>query len=425
MVPVSKGKISYTLQAFNIIPLLFLGIAVLLLGTQWFTRTMYDEVEVELDNVAHNVVTLFEVAYPGDYRLEGETAYRLFKGDQDITNEYALIDRVKEDTDLEVTLFYYDTRILTTIRDTEGKRIVGTGAPSAVIQNVLKEGESHFYNNAYINDTEYFAYYIPLRNSKENVVGMMFVGKPSSKINQAIRRSVYPLAIADLLVMMITAVCVFLYTKDFASILLKIHLFLSDVSTGNLNAELDSAVLRRNDELGDIGRSAIMMQRSLRTMVEQDALTKLFNRRSGDRKLRLVIEKSTRQQTPFCVAIGDIDFFKRVNDTYGHDCGDVILKQIAGKLNSHIYRYGFVARWGGEEFLLVFDHTDMENSLRILEELSEDIRNMEYKYEEHVIQVTMTFGLVSGDTTDIRQLIRQADEKLYLGKSLGRNRIIS
>lgn len=425
MVPVSKGKISYTLQAFNIIPLLFLGIAVLLLGTQWFTRTMYDEVEVELDNVAHNVVTLFEVAYPGDYRLEGEIAYRLFKGDQDITNEYALIDRVKEDTDLEVTLFYYDTRILTTIRDTAGKRIVGTGAPSAVIQNVLKEGESHFYNNAYINDTEYFAYYIPLHNSNEDVVGMMFVGKPSSKINQAIRRSVYPLAIADLLVMIITAVCVFLYTKDFASILLKIHLFLSDVSTGNLNAELDSAVLRRNDELGDIGRSAIMMQRSLRTMVEQDTLTKLFNRRSGDRKLRLVIEKSAKNQTPFCVAIGDIDFFKRVNDTYGHDCGDVILKQIAGKLTSHIYRYGFAARWGGEEFLLVFDHTDMENSLRILEELLEDIRNMEYKYEEHVIQVTMTFGLVSGDTTDIRQLIRQADEKLYLGKSMGRNRIIS
>lgn len=421
----NTGKISYTLQAFNIIPLLFLGLVSTFLASQWFTKTMYDEVQVELDNIAHNVVALFEVAYPGDYHLEGDTAYRLYKGEYDITSDYTLLDRVKSDTGVEITLFYQDTRILTTLINEEGNRIIGSGAPKQVIKDVFHTGQSHFYTNTLINYISYFAYYMPLYNSDGTIAGMLFVGKPRDQVNQAVQASIYPLLAANIIIMLIATLCVYHYLRNFSSVLLKIHRFLSDISTGNLNAELDSSVLKRNDELGDIGRSALTMQRSLRNMVERDALTELYNRRSGGRRLRQVAAKASTQRVPFCLAIGDIDFFKKVNDTYGHDCGDVVLKNIADTLRTHMFHIGFAARWGGEEFLLVFEHMELDQAHESLDTLMNAIRSLETSYVDRKIKVTMTFGLVAGSSDDIRDLTRRADEKLYEGKASGRNQIVS
>ena len=420
-----RKKITYVLQTINIVPLIIFGFAIMVIGTHWFTQTMYTEIENELRYVAKNFEHLLDTAYPGDYHLEGKTAYQLFKGSANITGDYSIIDKVKEDTGLDLTLFYQDTRILTTIYNKNGVRIIGSGAPDIVINNVLATGEEHFYHKAFVNSQGYYAYYMPLSNSDGTVVGMIFVGKPSEDVEKSIQTSVYPLIYADIFAMLLISVCTLLYTKSIISALIKIRSFLSEVSEGNLNTELDKSVLRRADELGDIGRSALAMQRSLRTMVETDTLTELYNRRSGDRKLKQVIRKSQNTGTDFCVCIADIDFFKRVNDTYGHDCGDFVLKTIADKLKEHMRAYGFVARWGGEEFLIVFDHTNLDDSINILGNILDDIRNTEIEYDAQLIHVTMTFGITAGETDDIKQLIRLADEKLYAGKSMGRNRIIS
>ena len=85
---------------------------------------------------------------------------------------------------------------------------------------------------------------------------------------------------------------------------------------------------------------------------------------------------------------------------------------------------GTAARWGGEEFLLIFEGKNEEESLRILESIMDDIRSMESEYDEHKVKVTMTFGLTHGNTEDVTTLLRSADEKLYEGKTTGRNRII-
>lgn len=91
-----------------------------------------------------SATTLLNAAYPGDYRLEGDVAYLLYKGDVDITREYSLFDQFKEDTGLDITLFYQDTRVLTTLYNAQGDRIVGSGAPDVVIRDVLNTGEDHF-----------------------------------------------------------------------------------------------------------------------------------------------------------------------------------------------------------------------------------------------------------------------------------------
>lgn len=420
----NKGKIGQVLQMINIIPLLAFCAITVLLSYQWFSRAMHSEVRRELQYVARNINTLMETAYPGDYRLEGENALKLYKGETEITNAHQLVDRIKSDTDLEITLFYQDTRILTTLYNKSGARIIGTGAPETVIEDVLKGGEDRFYSNVLINGSNYFSYYMPIHNSDGTAVGMLFVGKPTADVDAAVQQSLYPLILTTICTTIAISLFLFFYTRKLTAALHYIRNFLSDVATGNLSAELDSAVAGRGDEFGDIGRSAVAMQRSLRTMVDQDSLTELYNRRCADRKLKQVIQKHEAQGTPFCLAIGDIDFFKKVNDTYGHDCGDMVLKNVSAKLKSHLYSNGFVARWGGEEFLLVFERTETEDAYKLLEQLLNDIRAMENIYENHTIQVTMTFGLTAGDTTDIVQLLRQADNRLYYGKTHGRNQIV-
>ena len=418
-----KGKIVYVLLAISIIPLLLFGVVILIVGNYWFTKTMNAEIENELSGIASNVITMFDLAAPGDYHLDGETALQLFKGDKEITNDYSLIDHMKENTD--ITLFYEDTRILTTIRNNNKERIVGTGAPQKVISEVFQTGESHFYNKVVVNGSSYFAYYSPLYNSDGSVVGMIFVGKPSEHVDAAIQRSIYPLVVADVVAMAIISIFLFLYMRNIASSLMQLDNFLADVAVGNLNAKLPHNITDRNDELGDIGRLALSMQASLRNIIEKDPLTQLLNRRSADRKLNQIIQKCQKTQNTFCLAIGDIDFFKKVNDTYGHNCGDVILKNVAYTIREHMHSNGFAARWGGEEFLLVFDHSDLPEATSSLEHLLENIRALDNQYEEQTIKVTMTFGIVAGTTTDIKELVRQADNKLYEGKESGRNRIIS
>lgn len=89
-----------------------------------------------------------------------------------------------------------------------------------------------------------------------------------------------------------------------------------------------------------------------------------------------------------------------------------------------MFHNGFAARWGGEEFLLVFDSMNIEQAHESLEELLDKIRALETHYGEQTIQVTMTFGLTAGDSPDYAQLLRAADEKLYEGKASGRNKIV-
>lgn len=419
-----KGKISQVLLAINIIPMLFFSIAIMLLCSYWFTGAMYEEVEQEMKSVACGMELLLETAYPGDYTLVGEGSYQLYKGEHDITRNYSLLDQLKAETNMEITLFYQDTRILTTICGPDNTRIVGSGAPEQVVEEVLHGNEPKFYDSALINGASYFSYYMPIHNSDGSTVGMLFVGKPSQEVNDSIQGSIYPLVIANLLAIAVTAFLLFCYTRKIVNALLHVRSFLADVATGNLVATLDPAITSRNDEFGDIGRSAVAMQTSLRTLVEQDSLTGLYNRRSANRRLKQIIEKYKTQQSPFCLAIGDIDFFKKVNDTYGHDCGDAVLKNVADTLHRHMRTCGFVARWGGEEFLLVFDRMELEQAHARLEVLLHDIRAMDNKYDDHVIKVTMTFGLTAGDTADLQQLLRLADEKLYVGKTSGRNCII-
>ncbi len=419
-----KGKISYILQTISIIPMLVLGVVILLVGYHWFTEAMYEEVESSLQGAAASAMTLMDTAYPGDYRLEREDPYQIYKGEYNLTGDYTLVDQVKADTGLEMTVGFQELRVLSTIEAASGGRIVGTKVSENVREEVLEADEAHFYTNAIVNGQEYFAYYAPIHNGDNSVAGFLFVGKPTARVEDAVQASLMPLLLAMLITCMVMAAAIFWYTRGIVGVLLKIRDFLSETSRGNMEAEIDRSVLKRNDELGEMGQSILTTQRALRVMVEQDTLTELYNRTFANRRLKQVMAASAQSGLPFALAIGDIDFFKRINDTYGHDCGDIALKAVADTLKQHMMDCGFVARWGGEEFLLVYKTMDGRAAKEHLDKLLEDIRNLRIPYKNNTVTLTMTFGLADGEQTDMKELLCKADGSLYEGKTSGRDCIV-
>lgn len=155
-------------------------------------------------------------------------------------------------------------------------------------------------------------------------------------------------------------------------------------------------------------------------LANYDELTNLRNRRS------ILTEWKKLQRTDYCVVMGDIDDFKKVNDTYGHEQGDEVLKLVAACLSESASAIDYVSRWGGEEFLMII-FGDISCALEVTNKVQQKLKEAELKVGEQKLIVTMTFGISEcSERLDgiIDELIRQADQRLYLGKRSGKNCII-
>ncbi len=171
-----------------------------------------------------------------------------------------------------------------------------------------------------------------------------------------------------------------------------------------------------------IEKKLIETNKKLLRQAGTDPLTQLMNRM---RMLEYASEQLERASGRMSVAIGDIDHFKQFNDTYGHECGDLVLKTLSSLFLETMQPYGAAARWGGEEFLFLFKDCDGEEAYQALQKLREEIKNTQMIYDGMSLQVTMTFGLSEIDVSrPMDQSIREADKLLYEGKAGGRDRIV-
>ena len=161
----------------------------------------------------------------------------------------------------------------------------------------------------------------------------------------------------------------------------------------------------------------------LKKEASTDQLTGLNNRRKAREYLTRL--KKEEVSTAVSVAMGDIDFFKKVNDTYGHDAGDEVLKFVAKTMVDNCRTTAFISRWGGEEFLLIFPDCNGDQAFIILERLRNKIQKETIVVGDNKIKITMTFGLTEYNYSKDEELaIKEADEKLYIGKSNGRNQMV-
>lgn len=162
----------------------------------------------------------------------------------------------------------------------------------------------------------------------------------------------------------------------------------------------------------------------LKAQADTDALTGLYNRRRIMEYMNDLANVKGEKEN-FCLCICDIDFFKRVNDKYGHDMGDEVLKEVAQIFKKHMNGVGLASRWGGEEFMLLFYNCNGDNAYIQLEEISSEIKRHMFYAGDQAFNITMTYGLVEYDYNNGSDVtIKEADEKLYLGKERGRDRIV-
>jgi len=156
----------------------------------------------------------------------------------------------------------------------------------------------------------------------------------------------------------------------------------------------------------------------------EDSLTKLSNRRY----LEAIIESKIREfrtvNIPFGIAFFDIDDFKKVNDTYGHEIGDEVLKIIAKTTQVNLRNNDFIARWGGEEFVIVFSSLDRSGISIVSEKVRHLIETSEIRSDESNIHVSVSIGsTISIETDTVESIVKRADELMYISKINGKNRV--
>ena len=178
-------------------------------------------------------------------------------------------------------------------------------------------------------------------------------------------------------------------------------------------------------EYGYIKNRLVSENSKLDNYATYDPLTNLLNRRSADEKLNQLFDAHYHDEDAFSVIMCDIDKFKLVNDTYGHDAGDYVLKEVAWILKDTVRDEDIVSRWGGEEFLIIVNN-NKANAAILAERIRAQVEAHTYKYQNLELRVTITLGVSSFHAnSDINALIKSADQKLYRGKENGRNQVVA
>jgi diguanylate cyclase (GGDEF)-like protein len=187
--------------------------------------------------------------------------------------------------------------------------------------------------------------------------------------------------------------------------------------------EKESMIYRlKNVELAEANKKLSEAYRKLERSSGTDTLTKISNRRDFNDKIASEIIRFKRSSKPFSVILSDIDDFKNVNDEHGHDCGDFVLLNIAQTIKIAIRDQDTVARWGGEEFIMLLPETNIEGARKLAENIRNEIATSIFRFNNINLNITMTFGVAEfSEPEDIKKCIKRADIALYKGKDKGKN----
>ncbi len=411
-----KNSIKKKLLTLILLPILVLGAMIVLFGMLLLNRSYAASIRDELASMTNVLTDCLNLTVRGDYSYEDNM---LLKGDLNITDS-TMLYRVKESSEIDTSIFWKDTRILTTLEDEYGVSAVGTKADPEVVEAVLERGENFYSEKLDINGVAYVGYYTPLENSDHTIVGMVFAGKNKELVYEKVFQTLAWFAVFSVIAVAIAILITSIFSNRMILDINLINQFLRTISEGNLTVELDERIKARNDELGTIGKYAATVRSDLKKMIETDPLTTLYNRRSCNNRL-IALEKKEEE---FSLVMCDIDHFKAINDTYGHAAGDYVLVTISKMIKENIKGCGFACRWGGEEFLLIY-RLDGGETMEKVKRLQADIRAYEFQYEDKTLKITMTFGVETEEQSEpYEERIKKADDYLYSGKNNGRDQIV-
>jgi diguanylate cyclase (GGDEF)-like protein len=184
----------------------------------------------------------------------------------------------------------------------------------------------------------------------------------------------------------------------------------------------------RGAELAKRNREAALLREKLREQAMHDELTGLYNRHYVQEWFGLELRRAQRHGRPIAAILLDVDHFKRFNDTFGHEAGDRVLREVAGVLRRFARQSDVTSRYGGEEFLVLLPECPFDAGLRKAEQLREEVAKLKLEYNNKPLgAVTVSLGVAAfpDHAKESEELLRRADEALYLAKQTGRNRVVA
>jgi len=188
------------------------------------------------------------------------------------------------------------------------------------------------------------------------------------------------------------------------------------------------ARIHAGERIIELQDSLIRAQEKLQELATHDPLTGLLNRRASFDSLLHELNRGCRTGNPVCVVMADLDHFKRVNDTHGHQAGDEVLCEVARRMQSSLRQYDTLGRFGGEEFLLVLPGCKLEDGVKLAERICYLIGSEPVKVKNKPIEVSISLGVAVANSpvpAELEALLGSADAALYRAKGAGRNRVES
>lgn len=256
-------KMQSKMLAMSLFPLIILGLTTIIFGNARIKEVVTENIENGLRSSAVAVRDTIDYADEGELHVEDGI---LYKGEFDVTNATDIADHVKTASDMDITVFYGDTRYMTSVVNDQGERAIGTTAQEEIVDKVIKGNQEYFSDDVNVNGVSYFGYYIPVTENGQ-VVGMIFSGMPQADAKTEINRIISLIAgIMILFVFLFTGTTI-VVVKSMAKGLVKGTAALEQVATGKLNVELSSKFADRKDEIGQISRAVGKLKIELTSVI--------------------------------------------------------------------------------------------------------------------------------------------------------------
>lgn len=263
-----KMKLRGKLVCIILFPVLLLGIAVMQLSKMTISNVLVDKLDTSLSATAVSVNNTLTYAGEGNYEIND--AGELVKGDFNLSKNAGFADRIKEESGVEVSIFYGDKRYVTTITDEGGNRVVGETVSGEIAERVLGNGEHYFVEQTEVAGKQYLAYCIPLYNGGSTVpVGMVIAAIGHEHVDEGGKTISYNISTIILGVLIFATVAGFLIVSNMTRALNKGIVALEELSEGNLNVEVAEKMLKRPDEIGNIGRAIAKLKEDLSVIVTE------------------------------------------------------------------------------------------------------------------------------------------------------------
>lgn len=262
-----KGfKLTTKLLLLMNLPIFAVAIIAVLISAYKQQRLAESMTKQEMHSAASSILQVYNSETDGDYSYS-DGSFR--KGITPLTGNYTIIDNIKQETGIDVTIAYNNTRVLTTIKDDTGNRVIGSEVDSRVM-DAIQSGKNFVARKVKVGNLFYTGYYIPLRQSSDNtIVGTVFCGRPRAEVIDEIKLSIITTLAGVIIVLLIAMVLCAIAMRRIIAVIKKTVGNLDKVAMGSLNFQIDTRILSRNDEIGDMGRSLHEMMSAFRSIIRQ------------------------------------------------------------------------------------------------------------------------------------------------------------